>query len=245
MSIANRFKAPNILILTEFDNDFNSIKNFIRSILGYNSYTIYNVKLTQLKAIPEIWIDNCHLLVTIEKSNNLNDVYEDQYQYMKKYLQTGGKILSVPSWLDNKKYKIEVFQEKKIFVYEGNFEFELQYERENLKKQNSAWNSYIYSYNDQHWISKICPNPKDIEKSNSAENKSAEILVQEIFQSLLTKGLNLKLNEKHELKPHAYYILSKSNVSNVSNASKQIQKSNTRSTINFKIIRVTYLQKYF
>ena len=132
MSVLNRLKAPNILILTEFDKDFNSIKSFIRNLLGANSYTIYNIKLTQLRTTPAIWIDNCHLLVTIEKSSHLKEIYDEQYSYMKKYLESGGKILSFPSCLDTNKFKLEVFNENKFLIYDSKYEFEANFEERNF-----------------------------------------------------------------------------------------------------------------
>ena len=133
MSIVNRLKAPNILILTEFDKDFNSVKQFIRNLLGFNTYTIYNIKLTQLKTAPTIWIDNCYLLITVEKSSNhLKEIFEEQFNYMKKFLESGGKILTLPSCLESNKYKIE----KNVFIYDGYYEFELNYEKNHLKKEN-------------------------------------------------------------------------------------------------------------
>ena len=212
MSIVNRLKAPNILILTEFDKDFNSVKQFIRNLLGFNTYTIYNIKLTQLKTAPTIWIDNCYLLITVEKSSNhLKEIFEEQFNYMKKFLESGGKILTLPSCLESNKYKIE----KNVFIYDGYYEFELNYEKNHLKKVNLFLNDQIYSYNNHHFVSKICPNYYDIEgiSGDVIQNKKSEILIKDTFRDIFTKELKLKSSEINELKPLEYIILTKSNVS--------------------------------
>jgi hypothetical protein len=217
-AVVNRLKAPNILILTEFDKDFNSVKNFIRNLLGFNSYTIYNIKLTQLKKAPTIWIDNCYLLITIEKSSShLKEIYEEQLNYMKNYLESGGKILTLPSCLDsNNKYKTEIFNEKIVFIYDGDYDFESNYEKNLLKKEKILFNNQIYSFCNHHYVSKVCPNYYDIEGicTDSIQNKKLnDTLMNDTFRDLLTNELKLKTTEINELKPLEYIVLTKNNVS--------------------------------
>jgi hypothetical protein len=211
MSVINRLKAPNILILTEFDNDFNSIKSFIRTILGNNSYTIYNINSTQLKKTPDILIDNCRLLVTIENNKNEISNQEEEYNFMKKYLDNGGKLLSFPSKIEIDKYKLEKFNNNNLFIYDSNFQFEFKYNQE-AKESYLNLSTFIYSYNKQnHWISKVNPTffKNDCDNRESLECKS---FLKDIFYNLFTKELNLKPVE-NTLKPKPYNILTKSKVS--------------------------------
>lgn len=224
-SLVTRFKAPNILILTELENDFNSIKNFIRNLLGINSYTIYNIKLSQLKSTPAIWMDNCCLLVTVEHSNHSKNIYEEKFSYIKKYLKTGGKILSIPSCYElSDKYLTKYYNDLPFLVYNLNYDFELDYENESVCKEtdNAYYNTlnlaqYIYSFNKQHWVSKIVPNYYDLESLNETQKSEffkSDATLKQLFLKLFLEEFKLKLIENSQInrKTEPYYIFTKSKV---------------------------------
>lgn len=88
-------KAPNILILSNDQDKFTTIRIQLREILGINSFTVYNVTTTELQN-STVWMNNCRLLIDIESKTNSS--------IFKEFLKQGGNVLTVCT--DN------VYQEK-------------------------------------------------------------------------------------------------------------------------------------
>lgn len=76
--------VPNILIYCDNAEQFLEMKTTLKSLIGNHSYTIYKISTSEL-AKSSVWMNNCSLLINTEPLN-------DQ---LNKYLQDGGRILSI------------------------------------------------------------------------------------------------------------------------------------------------------
>ena len=86
-NMTNRM-AVYILILTDDKDQFVQTKEELVSIIGANSYTIYNLTRQDLTK-ASIWMNNCFLL--IELNGSLNRPIQLCFDFLK----SGGNILSI------------------------------------------------------------------------------------------------------------------------------------------------------
>lgn len=210
MSASSLHKAPNILILSESDEEFSSLKDFIKNLLGINSYTIYNMKMAQLKNLPSLWMDNCYLLISVESSADSRDsAIDEKVNYIKTFLNLGGNVLSIPSTNEIDKPLLKELSDKKCTISTINFPYDKDYsisgyEKNNLNLPEKNLNDLIYFYkvNGEHWFSKVVPNYKS----------SSENFVEDLFSQLFLDKLKLKKSEKINFELQPYYIFSKNKV---------------------------------
>jgi hypothetical protein len=232
MPVKTLSKAPNILIMTENDDEFNSLKSLLKNLLGLNSYTIYNVRLTQLKTVQKVWIDNCYLLVSVEQSDVDESTRILKMDCFEKYLGAGGKILSVPSSDECEKVSIKNLNDNTLAVYDGDYFFEQSYRENYLQtKKSQEFETLIYSFspnkkyssNDQadgiHWLTKIYPVTKYLKCFDSTQNnilQQHEGRLFRLFSDILTQKLQLKQVKSHTeclmAKPEPYHIMTKNKV---------------------------------
>jgi hypothetical protein len=166
-----RVKAPpNILILAENENDFQTLRSYLISLIGHNAYTIYKISYTELAA-SSTWMANCSLLVTIEQYEDKvlsESNLERRVLNLKGYLQRGGRILSLPS-LNEDCEQLTIDSTKIVSYVKSYFYFEFFYDRKfGLDKQLCRLNGdelnargLFYSYaSDQfkggvHFVSRV------------------------------------------------------------------------------------------
>ncbi len=204
----------------------------MRNVLGVNSYTIYNVKPTQLALMQTqaIWMDNCRLLLSTEDT-----ACTAKAKFFEKYLETGGKILSLPNLSNQLDVQIKEFNGNRFAVYSGEYFFEQSYKTSGCHVRHSPmpllYNEYIYSFSMNskdllankdhgiHWISKICPILTNLKCLYSNERDSFDKYqeaLEQIFRDLLTQEMNLKRVELgtdcQSIKSEPYTIISKNQV---------------------------------
>jgi hypothetical protein len=210
MSATGLHKAPNILILSESDEEFSSLKDFIKKLLGINSYTIYNMKMAQLKNLPSLWMDNCCLLISVESTADAQDTaVNEKINYIKTFLNLGGNVLSIPSANGIDKPLLKEFTDKKLTISSIKFPCDSEYslngfEKNILNSTEKDLNDLIYSYkvNGEHWFSKVVP----------SFQSSSETYVEDVFMKLFIDKLNLKKSEKINSELQPYYVFSQNKV---------------------------------
>jgi hypothetical protein len=120
---------PNILVLTENDNDFQNTRSYLLSLIGINTYTIYKISYADLAA-STTWMQNCSLLVTVEQYGDkvLSESHlERKVLSLRSFLNRGGKILSVPSLNENCE-KLCLDGMRVLSFFKSYFYFEFVYE---------------------------------------------------------------------------------------------------------------------
>jgi hypothetical protein len=170
-SLSSRIKAPpNILILAENENDFQTFRSYLISLVGINAYTIYKITYSELGA-SSTWMANCSLLITVEQYEDKvlsESNLERKVLSLKSFLHRGGYILSVPS-LNEDCDKLTIDGTKAISFVKSYFYFEFFYDRKfGLAKQICRLNGdelnakeLFYSYSsDQfkgglHFVSRV------------------------------------------------------------------------------------------
>jgi len=85
MSLVNN--TPNILILADNQETFTEYKTFIKSVVGNNSFTIYNLNTKDLDK-STAWMSNCTLLIDTVNLKEYYEIFSD-------YLNQGGSVLSI------------------------------------------------------------------------------------------------------------------------------------------------------
>lgn len=167
--ISNSKIPPNILIFTDNEIEFKKLKNFFLSLLGTNSYTIYNLTTKDFQK-SSTWIPSCVLLITLETFNSPHSVLNEKTESFKKFIKSGGRILSLPTLNDNlERQHLKVDNRYNIFYHKENFLFESLYENcmkkewKNIPK-NLKDLFYIYELTDSegsHFVSKVRFNIKN------------------------------------------------------------------------------------
>ena len=84
--------TPNILIHANKQDIFIELKSLIRSIVGTNSFTIYNINTESLRK-STAWINNCALL--IDCCSDSIKLPEKSDILFSNYLKSGGTVLSI------------------------------------------------------------------------------------------------------------------------------------------------------
>jgi hypothetical protein len=82
-------RTPNILILADKQETFNGLKTYLKSIVGSNSFTIYNLTTNDLRKTTA-WMSNCTLLIDTVNSGPSTEP-------ISYYLEKGGTVLSILS----------------------------------------------------------------------------------------------------------------------------------------------------
>jgi hypothetical protein len=127
--------STNILILSDNESEFNETRSVLKSIVGSNLFTIYQIRNKDLDITP--WMKNCTLFIdfNINKNKPVGTILE--------YLQQGGKILSIPSNTLNKVEKN--LMDNNVNIYDGDLKgfYENQ---ENSVKYIDWSDSFLYSY---------------------------------------------------------------------------------------------------
>lgn len=145
--------SPNILISTDNGKEFQAIKSFLKSIIGTNSYTIYQLNSQEL--VKPLWIKNCILLVDTEPQN------VNKLSLFTEYLKQGGKILSVPVSVDKKELKkfdgLNAYTISDDLTFESDYQNEMKLVKEKLFEFETLDDSIYYYpvYNGLHYVSKV------------------------------------------------------------------------------------------
>lgn len=156
---------PNILVLTDDQNEFEKIKLFVQEILGKNSYTIYNLTSSDLHK-SSLWVPSCRLLISSEQFNLSDQALDNKMKSFIGYMSNGGKILSLPALNDNLERDQKSIKRETFFYHKDKYLFELKYEKD-LDLVKETWNNnlapeeelfYAYLSNENegvHFISKV------------------------------------------------------------------------------------------
>jgi hypothetical protein len=139
--------STNILIQTDNEKEFNETKKVLKSIVGHNLFTIYQMKTKDLNTMP--WMKNCALFVNFEFKSHPIDKYIE-------FLKLGGKILSLPSNTQNKIEK--KLMENIVNVYDGDLKDFYENEKSSVKYVQWA-DSFLYSHSPEkgglHCLTKV------------------------------------------------------------------------------------------
>jgi hypothetical protein len=193
ITIKNKIKSPpNILILTEEDDSFQFLKRFLHSILGRNSYTIYNLSNRDFIE-NSIWMANCCLFINTENLEN-----GDRISQFINFMTKGGRIFSLPSpslSLNEKFDRLNIEDSTNISYLKSDYDFEAIYSQRkfeknifNLNNPNLDAKNLIYSYesnefNGRHYVSKISLN------SNSDQSKK---YLADLYSDILDRYFGIK-----------------------------------------------------
>ncbi|CAF0989299.1 unnamed protein product [Brachionus calyciflorus] len=177
---------PNILIFTDDENEFKKLKSYLLSILGTNSYTIYNLNANDFSK-TSMWIPSCTLLITSETFNLSENVLNERIISFKNFLKTGGKILSIPSLnaiikrnTRKSENTLDIYYNEDKFVFENFYEQEL-YSKIVWKNSPKNLEDLFYSYENHdstgsHFVSKLLQSTKVIsDYLNGSMKKDSKI----------------------------------------------------------------------
>lgn len=147
--------SPNILISTESDLEFQTLRSFLKSLLGVNSYTIYKVNSQELS--KQLWMKNCQLLIDV----NTNQLDSDKLKCFDHFLKQNGKILSLPS-STVKEQEVKSFNDLSLLLSKNDFPFESVYQNDmNVSKHYLFDESfrqiffYYQVYSGTHYVTKV------------------------------------------------------------------------------------------
>jgi hypothetical protein len=152
--------TPNILVVSPNEQSFQRLKSYLARLLGKNSYTIYKLSESDIENTG-IWMKNCVLLVTLEQILDHYAVQKkDMLDTYLKYLENGGRILSLPDSQNQQTQRKSDIQSK--FWFEQYYEVNPSFKKEICSIGSSMFANenifYFYSMTNTsgvHFVSKV------------------------------------------------------------------------------------------